>query len=89
MKYLIKLIGEKEISINEDEAKILKQAVLSGNAPKYIEIENTVFATHQIVMIYPDDEIENYPRLNEAPKTPEQIEQRNKILDEMRKKLNL
>lgn len=91
MKYYIKLMDRQQITISEDEAGVLKQAVLSGDAPKYIEIGNTVFATNQIIMIYPDDTIypNLTPKLKEAPMTPEQLAQRQETLAKMRKSLNL
>lgn len=83
--YTLKLIG-KELTLQEDEALVLKQALIKGNAPKYIEIGDDLINTSQIMGIFAGDDVSQIKQLQEVPMTEEQKENRRKVLEEMRKK---
>ena len=58
MKYRIKIIGDETLSLSEDEGIALKEALLRGSLPKYIQIGESLIASHQISGIFPAEEDE-------------------------------
>lgn len=88
MKYIVKIMSGEVLSLNEDEGIALKEALLRGNVPKYIQIGDALIAAHQISGIFPEEKETKTFRLNEAPMTPEQIANRQKSIEEIRKKFN-
>lgn len=87
-KYIIQLMDKKELELDEGEGIILKQALAKGNVPTYIEIGDTLIASHQIIGVFPHFQEEKLKRLPEAPMTEEQKQKRAKLLSEMRNKLS-
>jgi hypothetical protein len=82
-------MGGHSIYLSEMEGEALKEALISGEMPKFVALGNDLVASHQISGVYA--EYEELPKLNMTdPKmTPEQLKNRRKVLAEMKKKLNL
>jgi len=87
MKYIIYFYDGGKMEIEEERGIKLQQLLISENLPKFIKIDDEVFATNQIVRVAPDYEGSGkFPALSEAPMTEEQKANREKVLEEMRKK---
>ena len=80
-------MGGEELMLNENEGLALKEALLRGSIPKYIQIGEALIASHQISGIFPDDNEVQTLRLNEAPLTEEQKANRQRSIDEIKKKM--
>jgi hypothetical protein len=77
----------ENLTLKEEEGVALKEALLRGSIPKYIQIGEALIATHQISGIFPDEEVQTL-RLNEAPRTEEEKANRQKAIDKIREKFN-
>ncbi len=87
MKYRLKIMSGEDLTLKEEEGLALKEALLRGNVPKYIQIGEALIASHQISGIFPDDNEIQTLRLNEASMTEEQRLNRQKAIDDVRKKM--
>ena len=87
MNYTLKIMSGENLTLKEEEAIALKEALLRGSVPKYIQIGEALIAAHQISGIFPNEETQTL-RLNEAPMTEEQKANRQKSIDAIREKFN-
>lgn len=88
MNYLLELMDKRAFVLDEERAKRLKHMLLSGNLAQYVEIDDNLIATHQIIGIFREEEdVDRFPKLSPPKMTPEQITQRNEVINKIRKKL--
>jgi hypothetical protein len=87
MKYSLNLIGNKNLTLTEDEALLVMEKLGEGTT-KWLNLGNCMVNVNQITSVMPMEEIERKIFLLEKPITPEEVVNRQKVLEKIREKLN-